>query len=815
MSEKLDIAIIGGGPAGLAAGIQAARRGLRHVVLERGEIADTIFKYQKGKLVMAEPPRLRLHEDLPMRFEESVREDILSRWQEDITEAGVELRKGPEFEVMSITGEKGDFSISLKNGQTLNANAVVLAIGLQGNIRTFGVPGDDMPHVAYQLDDPAEHVGKRVAVVGAGDAGIENALGLAEHDNEVSILNRGREFDRAKPANRSKMEAAIRQGSISHIPSCNVDHFEENCVFVQTENGDLRLDTELVIGRLGAIPPRRFMEDIGIQFESEDREAVAQVSATYESNVPGIHLIGALAGYPLIKNCINQGFEVVEFIQGNEVVPADEPVLREVFGDLEGSVNEIIERIKNTLPLFASLTTIQLREFLVDAKVHRVAAGEVIYERNDFSDSFYSILAGTAAVSLPVDDSDADSDLKSEEKRERIAYLETGDFFGEGSLMSGRRRAGTVSASTDCVLIESPRYSMNRLIKSVPEVKRELDRTYIRRRLGTVFPDSSQADRDELARHAKIMVYRQGEELFKEGDAPDGLHLIRRGAVTISKMRAGREVTVNYVQAGNYVGEVAIVDPEARRTATVRASVLTETVLLPTVAIAPFLADHRGVRVEFDRRREEYLVSDVAITSQEGAPDLLRTLMDAGFGEATDLLVIDESLCIRCDNCETACADTHEGVSRLDREAGPRFANVHIPTACRHCENPKCMTDCPPDALRRHSNGEVYIMDNCIGCGNCADHCPYEVIQMAAVDEPRRPSLLFRLLFGMKGGGESKTPGTHAAKKAVKCDLCRKLPPPRPGETRASCVSACPTGAIVRVNPRSYVESIRGGEDTP
>ena len=113
--------------------------------------------------------------------------------------------------------------------------------------------------------------------------------------------------------------------------------------------------------------------------------------------------------------------------------------------------------------------------------------------------------------------------------------------------------------------------------------------------------------------------------------------------------------------------------------------------------------------------------------------DLIKFLVREGLGEATDVLLIDESLCVRCDNCEKACAETHHGVSRLNREAGPTFAMLHVPTSCRHCEDPHCMNDCPPDAIHRAPNGEVFINDQCIGCGNCERNCPYGVIQMAAV----------------------------------------------------------------------------------
>ena len=84
-----------------------------------------------------------------------------------------------------------------------------------------------------------------------------------------------------------------------------------------------------MIARLGAIPPRKLVESFGVQFPERRPAAVPQVSATYESNVPGLYIIGALGGYPLIKQAMNQGYEVVEYIRGNPVEPADEPLLKD------------------------------------------------------------------------------------------------------------------------------------------------------------------------------------------------------------------------------------------------------------------------------------------------------------------------------------------------------------------------------------------------------------------------------------------------------------------------------------------------------
>jgi Fe-S-cluster-containing hydrogenase component 2 len=185
--------------------------------------------------------------------------------------------------------------------------------------------------------------------------------------------------------------------------------------------------------------------------------------------------------------------------------------------------------------------------------------------------------------------------------------------------------------------------------------------------------------------------------------------------------------------------------------------------------------------------------------------------MRQGLGEATDVLLIDESLCVGCDNCEKACAATHGGTSRLDRAAGPTFANVHVPTSCRHCENPHCMKDCPPDAIRRTPNGEVYIRDNCIGCGNCERNCPYGVIHMAG-PAPAQPSLFSWLLFG--GGPDAQGDAGHggadhgaagkpkAPKKAVKCDMCKDQ------SGGPACVRACPTGAALRVSPAEFIDFV-------
>jgi len=333
------------------------------------------------------------------------------------------------------------------------------------------------------------------------------------------------------------------------------------------------------------------------------------------------------------------------------------------------------------------------------------------------------------------------------------------------------------------------------------------------RALSNLLPDQEMEEIREMAAESGICTFSPGQFLWQEGDPADGLHFIRRGAVAITQQRDGRDTIIQYVQAGNYVGEMAILAPGLKRTAGVRATVTTESMRIPPESVESFLASNPIVRAEFEERASKLAQADAARSAdlKRGA---MAFLMDkTGAHEATDLLLIDESLCIRCDNCEHACADTHQGISRLQREAGPTYqaadgSQLHVPTACQHCENPKCMDDCPPDALRRKPTGEVYIRDNCIGCGNCATNCPYDVIQMAAIEAIAKPSLLMQLFFNAKPRRIESADGEHAGEHAVKCDLCHKLPEPRGNRAKAACVASCPTGAIVRVNPRDLVSEI-------
>ena len=810
LSQPYRIAIVGSGPAGLSAASRAAKLGLSHVLLEKTDhLSDTIFKYQKGKHVMATPSQLVLRADVD--FAAGKREAVLDTW--DIQTDGNKVNVRKNAEIKGISGTKGEFTLELTNGETVKAENVIMAIGTQGNPNMLRCPGFDLPHIQYQLDDPGEYIDEHIAVIGGGDAGIENALGLAadaEQRNTVTIVNRGPEFSTAKDANVKALFAARDAGRIIVRADTTPNLVEPGFITFDTTDGEVKVKCDRIIARMGSAPPRKFVEGCGVEFTSEDRVSYPKLSPTFETTNPGIFVIGALAGYPLIKHCMNQGHDVVEFINGNtDLKPADEPILEAKFKGLPGkrSVDEWLEFLRSNIVILNDLSPLQMREFMLDSEARAYRKGETIFVRNDPGSSLFAIASGSVLVQVdPVDP-------------QITVPIGAGLIFGEVGLISGRRRGATIIAAEECICVEVSRTAALKLQSSVPAAKRAIERISTERQLLQMFGSGLlREDLAEVLDNYELQTISAGKPVITEGEEGDDIYVIRQGSMVVEKMVGGKAVFLSYLPAGSYIGEMALI-AGGKRTATVRAAIKSEVIKLQGGAFRslvknkPQLLDK--LKKDMSARQDVNAFVEAKKDSFSGVVDMYSNvanfLVENGIGEATDVLLIDENLCVGCDNCEKACADSHDGLSRLDREAGRTYAHLHVPTSCRHCEHPHCMADCPPNAIHRGPDGEVFIDDTCIGCGNCQRNCPYKVIRMDSVP-PKKPGLLSWMLFGSgPGPGEpskkwsyaNTAAGEEKAKKAIKCDMCAGI------EGGPACVRACPTGAAIRVAPEQFLTVAR------
>lgn len=785
MSEQqFELAVVGAGPGGLSAAARAAEQRVSHVLLEAGEKhANTVQQYQHHKHVMAEPSVLPLRSDVA--FAAGRREEILDAWQRAIETSRINIRY--RSAVTGIEGTKGNFKLTLKGGDVLRARNVILALGVQGNPRQIGIPGGDLPCVQYTLESAEALKGERIVVVGAGDAAIENAISLAKN-NRVTLLNRGTGFPRAKEGNAGRVMRAIAANQLTCVSESKPKSLARTAVGgapapyvlkVDTPNGEQAIPCHRIIARLGAIPTKQLLEGAGAKFLSDAPDAAPELSARYESTVPGLFVIGALAGFPLIKQAMNQGYEVVEHLLGRNVRPADHEILASVFRRLRNGkdVDGTLRKIHATVRAFRDVKELALRELMLSSTILTPSKGTQLFARGVYSSSVFNILKGEVLLSA------GDGPPMT---------LRAGQLLGEMALISGRPHESTaVVGGSDCVVLETPHAAMRKLVRSEQAVRDYVDKVYALRALRVfLMPHAGPQTVAALSEGVRLHRIKAGEALFRQGEAVERFYLIRSGSVSLLRKSEDREAVIAYGAAGAYLDAAGCLAGESVRSMSAHATVTTEALSIDQAQFRRLIAADPLIRNKLQAESAQHLAQQAQMQAQPQAGKVFSYLMSHGLGEATSVLVIDEDLCVGCDQCEKACAATHDGVSRLDRSAGPSLFSLHLPTSCRHCEHPHCMQDCPPNAIHRLPDGEVSIADTCIGCGNCVENCPYGVIQLAQVE----PKGSFLSRIGRRGQKEA------TAKTAVKCDSCASL------KGGPACVRACPTGAAIRIHAEDVLK---------
>jgi Fe-S-cluster-containing dehydrogenase component/CRP-like cAMP-binding protein len=466
------------------------------------------------------------------------------------------------------------------------------------------------------------------------------------------------------------------------------------------------------------------------------------------------------------------------------------------------------------------------------------APGEEIVREGDWGgNTFYIVVAGQAEVIV-----------NTPNGRAKAPDIPAGVQFGEMSVLSGVPRAATVRAPKDQAIqvLEVQRPAL-RLLRKLPKFGETLDATYRRYGRMVVIQDIAKTTQlsDEAIRQleaiSKFRVYAKNHVLFRAGQISNRLYVLKSGWARLSSKTpiasvanaAGSGHNWNAKAGETYVGpshcfgvDSITRDGDWEYTCTLmeRSEVLEisisklrqqpelrETLLLAFSGIA--------IPNEAQAWAESRQPLPVARAQEE--------LIETGLVDATNLLVMDMDLCVRCGNCSMACHQIH-GQSRLVRRGihitrptamrkRASFQSVLAPAVCLHCKDPECLTGCPTGAIARFSNGEVDIdPKTCIGCADCATQCPYNAISMV----PRKPKENGDQAQGWKKwlnlAPEPLPPAVEQTDDllAVKCNLCAgtTLNPADAKKPAYSCEESCPTGALLRVDPRVYFAEIKNIE---
>lgn len=261
-----DVAIVGSGPAGLSAGLEALRQRLAYTVLEQGDLSDTIAKYPRKKVLFAEPLRVPLYGDLWIA--DASKESLLKVWQDVIARTGLEVRTGTR--VTAIEQRDGLFAITA-GSDTVHARKVVLAMGRRGTPRRLGAPGEELDKVFYDVVEMEQFADNRVLVVGGGDSAIESALGIAnQNGTQVTLSYRGDAFTRLKERNRQKLDSAVAERRIELLMSSQVKEIRREVVVMDHLGHQRLLPNDAVIVRIGGEAPYPFLERIGVRIVTKE-----------------------------------------------------------------------------------------------------------------------------------------------------------------------------------------------------------------------------------------------------------------------------------------------------------------------------------------------------------------------------------------------------------------------------------------------------------------------------------------------------------------------------------------------------------------
>ena len=517
------------------------------------------------------------------------------------------------------------------------------------------------------------------------------------------------------------------------------------------------------------------------------------------------------------------------------------------------SIPLLISRLRKH-PLLSNTQLVPDRYLLhlfVASKLLSLALGAMIIREGDYGRDLYLILGGH--VSLFATESDG--------KEFPIAILGQGEYLGEYGMLTGQPYTTTARAQTPCALLQVPEQVMQRLMELLPNVRQFFDQlnnvrslTSILKRMA-LFQGIADADIDALVKQTQVRQYDRNERLFAEDDtggrpARETVHILLEGFVKVARhttvgtgYHKSDERIIAYRQAGDYfVGGLDLLgDGRAVTVTTINRTRVAE---VSRPFMQALLQRYPEVNQRFRLRLREYLESTTSVqpvlaavgsytnvSSTNTSPDAaltagLHALVSDGVVEGTEVLVIDLDTCIHCNECEEACARRH-GHSRMNRK-GMVVGNISIATACRQCQDPVCML-CSRAGIARLPTGEVYITESCIGCGICAERCPYGAISIVdvggveveaeAYSSWQRFSSFFtngtgkgRERIPMFAGSNYVAPGPldisrprnayaeMRKKVAIKCDLCA-------GYKDQACVEACPTGAAIRIQPTTFFGS--------
>ena len=292
--QHFDVIIIGGGPIGIACGLEAQKRGLSYLILEKGPIVNSLFNYPINMQFFSSSEKLEI-DDIPFISKEAKpkRNEALEYYRRIVTSNKLNVHL---FEKVTAVNKEKRFTVETSKA-SYTASNIIVATGFYDLPNLLKVPGENLPKVSHYYKDPHYYAGQKLAVIGASNSAIDAALECWRKGATVTLVIRGPEVGRrVKYWVRPDIINRIEEGSIKAFYNAQVKEIKNEELVITTQDGELTIENDFVLALTGYMPNFKFLEGLGISLSQDEKRLPSYNPGTMESNVSGLYLAGVICG---------------------------------------------------------------------------------------------------------------------------------------------------------------------------------------------------------------------------------------------------------------------------------------------------------------------------------------------------------------------------------------------------------------------------------------------------------------------------------------------------------------------------------------
>lgn len=296
-AESFDVLVVGAGPTGMACAIEAQRAGLRTVLVDKGCLCNSLFRYPAHMTFFTTSELLEIGDiPFPSINAKPSRDEALEYYRKVAMHYRLDARQYRT--VLSVSGADGDFRVRTQDRfgreEIYRTRKLIVATGYYDLPNYMGIPGEDLPKVHHYYDDPHPYYDQDILIIGGKNSAAIAALELWRHGARVTLVHRGWEIDpHVKYWIKPDIENRIKNEEITAYFKSRVTAIQEDSVTVETRDGLHILPNDYVFALTGYHPDFDLLTSFGVRFEGKDMRPVCNPE-TLESNVPGLYLGGVV-----------------------------------------------------------------------------------------------------------------------------------------------------------------------------------------------------------------------------------------------------------------------------------------------------------------------------------------------------------------------------------------------------------------------------------------------------------------------------------------------------------------------------------------